>query len=85
MKLRTLVILCCVLFSTASSFGQSAPEKAPDMSTEVRNAFNEVRSVRIRTRSFLGAQASRLPSLEIGRYRELQARRLRSQKRAFAN
>ena len=42
MKLRILFIICCVLFSAAASFGQSTPEKAPDMSTELRNGFNEV-------------------------------------------
>ena len=42
MKLRILFILCCLAFSTATSFGQSTPEKAPDMSAEVRNGFNEV-------------------------------------------
>jgi uncharacterized damage-inducible protein DinB len=42
MKLRILFILCCLAFSAASSFGQATPEKAPDMSTEVRNGFNEV-------------------------------------------
>jgi len=42
MKLRILLILCCLLFSVASSFGQSAPDKTPDPSTELRNGFNEV-------------------------------------------
>ena len=42
MKLRILLILCCLPLSAASSFGQSTPEKAPDMSTELRNGFNEV-------------------------------------------
>ncbi len=42
MKLRLLMVLCFALFSTASSFAQTTPEKAPDMSTELRNAFNEV-------------------------------------------
>ena len=42
MKLRILFILCCLLFSAASSFGQATPEKAPDFSTDVRNGFNEV-------------------------------------------
>ena len=42
MKLRILLILCCLLLSAASSFGQSAPEKTPDVSTELRNGFNEV-------------------------------------------
>lgn len=42
MKLRTLMILCCVLFAAATSFAQSTPEKAPDVATELRNGFNEV-------------------------------------------
>ena len=43
MKLRILLILCCLLLSAASSFGQAAaPDKAPDIATDVRNGFNEV-------------------------------------------
>jgi len=42
MKFRILLILCCVLLPAASSFGQSAPDKTPDMATELRNGFNEV-------------------------------------------
>jgi uncharacterized damage-inducible protein DinB len=42
MKLRLLTILCCLLLTAASTLGQSAPEKTPDISTELRNAFNEV-------------------------------------------
>ena len=42
MKLRILLSLCCLLLSTASVFAQSAPEKTPDFSTELRNGFNEV-------------------------------------------
>jgi len=42
MKLRTLLILCCLLLPAASTFAQSTPEKAPDVSTELRNGFNEV-------------------------------------------
>lgn len=42
MKLRTLSILCCLLLSAVSSFGQSAPDKTPDVATQVRNGFNEV-------------------------------------------
>jgi uncharacterized damage-inducible protein DinB len=42
MKVRILLILCCLLLSAASSFGQATPEKAPDISTELRNGFNEV-------------------------------------------
>jgi len=42
MKIRILLILCCLLLSAASSFAQATPEKAPDIATEVRNGFNEV-------------------------------------------
>jgi uncharacterized damage-inducible protein DinB len=42
MKLRILLILCCLFLSAASSMAQSTPEKTPDVSTEVRNGFNEV-------------------------------------------
>jgi len=42
MKLKTLLILSCLLLSAAASFGQTAPEKTPDISTEMRNGFNEV-------------------------------------------
>jgi uncharacterized damage-inducible protein DinB len=42
MKLRILMVLSCLLLSAASSFAQSTPEKAPDVSTELRNGFNEV-------------------------------------------
>lgn len=42
MKLRILVILCSLLVSAGSGFGQSTPEKTPDVSTELRNGFNEV-------------------------------------------
>jgi uncharacterized damage-inducible protein DinB len=42
MKLRILLIFCCVLGPAASSFGQTAPDKTPDVATEVRNGFNEV-------------------------------------------
>jgi uncharacterized damage-inducible protein DinB len=42
MKLRIFAILCCLLLPAASSFAQSAPDKTPDVSTEVRNGFNEV-------------------------------------------
>ena len=42
MKLRILAVLSCLLLSAASSFAQSAPEKTPDVSTELRNGFNEV-------------------------------------------
>lgn len=42
MKLRILTILCCLLLPAASTMGQSTPEKTPDISTELRNAFNEV-------------------------------------------
>lgn len=42
MKFRILAILCCLLLPAASSFAQSAPDKTPDVSTELRNGFNEV-------------------------------------------
>lgn len=42
MKLRTLLMICCLLLPAASAPAQSAPEKAPDMSVELRNGFNEV-------------------------------------------
>lgn len=42
MKLRFLLILCCLMLTAASTLGQSTSEKAPDLSTELRNAFNEV-------------------------------------------
>ena len=42
MKLRLLMILSCLFLSGLTSFAQSTPEKAPDMPTELRNAFNEV-------------------------------------------
>ena len=42
MKLRILFIVCCVLVAASSSFGQTGPEKAPDVATEMRNGFNEV-------------------------------------------
>jgi len=42
MKLRILLIVCCLLLPAAASFGQAAPEKTPDVSTEVRNGFNEI-------------------------------------------
>jgi uncharacterized damage-inducible protein DinB len=42
MKLRILLILCCVLVPAASSFGQTAPDKPLDVATELRNGFNEV-------------------------------------------
>ena len=42
MKLRILLVLCCLLVPAASSFAQTTPEKAPDMSTDLRNSFNEV-------------------------------------------
>ena len=42
MKLRILFILCCLLVPAASAFAQTTPEKAPDISTEMRNGFNEV-------------------------------------------
>ena len=42
MNLRTILILSWLLLSAAASFGQSAPEKTPDVATELRNGFNEV-------------------------------------------
>ena len=42
MKLRILLILCCLLVPAASSFAQTTPEKPPDVGTELRNGFNEV-------------------------------------------
>ena len=42
MKIRNLLILCCLLLSAASTFAQSTPEKTPDVATEVRNGFNQV-------------------------------------------
>jgi uncharacterized damage-inducible protein DinB len=42
MKLRMLLIVCCLLVPAASSFGQTTPDKAPDVATEMRNGFNEV-------------------------------------------
>ena len=42
MKLRMFAILCCLLLPAAPSFAQTAPDKAPDVSTDLRNGFNEV-------------------------------------------
>lgn len=43
MKLRILLILCSLLVSAASAFGQAAPPNKPaDVGTELRNGFNEV-------------------------------------------
>ena len=42
MKLRILLMFCCLLVPAASSFAQATPDKTPDMATEVRNGFNEV-------------------------------------------
>ena len=42
MKLRILLVLCCLLLPAASSLAQSTPEKTPDLSTDLRNGFNEV-------------------------------------------
>jgi len=41
MKLRILFVLCYLVLP-ASSFGQTAPDKTPDVATELRNGFNEV-------------------------------------------
>lgn len=42
MKFRTLLILCCLLLPAGSALAQSTPAKTPDLSTELRNGFNEV-------------------------------------------
>jgi uncharacterized damage-inducible protein DinB len=42
MKLRILFVLCYLVLPAASSFGQTAPDKTPDVATELRNGFNEV-------------------------------------------
>lgn len=42
MKLRILAIFCCLLLPAASTLAQSTPEKTPDVSAELRNAFNDV-------------------------------------------
>ena len=42
MKLRILLMVFCVLAMAASAFGQTTPEKTPDVATELRNGFNEV-------------------------------------------
>ena len=42
MQLRFLLILYCLLATAVTSFAQSTPEKTPDVSTDVRNGFNEV-------------------------------------------
>lgn len=42
MTFKLMIAVCCLLFSVTLGVAQSAPEKAPDLSTEVRNAFNEV-------------------------------------------
>ena len=42
MKLRILMIFCCLLVPAVPSFGQTAPEKTPDLATDLRNGFNEV-------------------------------------------
>jgi len=42
MKLRLLLILCCLLVPASASFAQTAPDKSPDVATEMRNGFNEV-------------------------------------------
>lgn len=42
MKLRILLIPCCLLLFVTPSLGQSTPAKAPDVPTELRNGFNEV-------------------------------------------
>ncbi len=43
MKMRILLILCCLLFSASVMYGQAtAPAQPPDTATELRNSFNEV-------------------------------------------
>ena len=42
MKLRILAVVSCLLLSAASSLAQKAPDKTPDVATEMRNGFNEV-------------------------------------------
>ena len=42
MTFKLIIAVCCLLFSAASSFGQSTPPKAPDLSTQMGGAFNEV-------------------------------------------
>ena len=42
MKLRIILTLSCLIVSAASSFGQTAPDKAPDVASDVRGGFNEV-------------------------------------------
>ena len=42
MKLRIILILCCLLAPAASAFGQSTMEKTNNVSSELRNGFNEV-------------------------------------------
>ena len=42
MKFRILLVLCCLLLSAASSFGQSTPQQTPDVSKEMRGGFEEV-------------------------------------------
>jgi uncharacterized damage-inducible protein DinB len=42
MKIRILLLFCCMLLPAVASFGQTAPDKTPDVATELRNGFNEV-------------------------------------------
>ena len=42
MKPRVLLILCCLLFSASSIYGQAAPAQATDTATELRKGFAEV-------------------------------------------
>jgi uncharacterized damage-inducible protein DinB len=42
MKLRIFLFISCLLLSVTPSFGQSTSEKVPNLSTELRNGFNEV-------------------------------------------
>ena len=42
MKLRILMLVCCVFAVAATGLGQTTPDKAPDVNTDLRNGFNEV-------------------------------------------
>ena len=42
MKLRIPLLLSCLILYAAASFAQTAPDKTPDLSAEVRNGFNEI-------------------------------------------
>ena len=42
MTFKLIIAVCCLLFAVTSGLAQSTPEKAPQMSTEMGNAFKEV-------------------------------------------